>query len=78
MVSDIIMATSSNSKKAPKIAKKGLLASYLKTIKCRASKVRYQQKLTYINNVDPYELPKDHRIDNVELCLSVTYVHVWM
>lgn len=60
------------------MAKKGLLTGYMKTLKCNLSRERYMEKLSYVNNIDPYELPKDKWIDDVELWPSITYIHVGM
>jgi hypothetical protein len=50
------------------MAKKGFLPGYKESIEDTKARERYSQKLTYINNVDPYEIPKDQWLDDVELC----------
>jgi hypothetical protein len=60
------------------MAKKGFLPGYKESIEDTKARERYSQKLTYINNVDPYEIPKNQWLDDVELWPCVSYIHVGM
>lgn len=72
------MMTSSGSNRELKAAKKGLLTGYMKSVDSKGSRKQYFTKLSYINNLDPCEIPRNKWADDIELCRSVSYMHVGM
>ena len=56
-----------------------LLPGYKETIVDLPSKQRYEDKIKFIGGQDPYEMPKEAWVDDVDkLWPSTTYIHVGM
>ncbi len=49
-----------------------MLVFYLATV-LQLKHKRYKEKLQIIDNIDPYELPEDERVDAVELCRACSH-----
>ena len=58
------------------MARSGLLPDYQDSIKNPLDKKRYLEKLAYINGEDPYVIPREEWMDNVDCWPAVTYIHV--
>ena len=57
----------------------GLIPGYASTFPSdEGSKKRYTSKLELIIGIDPYEIPKSERQDDVELWPAVTHIHACM
>ena len=64
------MAESSN--------RKSLLGGYLAALRDREGRERYHKKLSVTGGVDPYEVPRNEWMDDVDLWPAITYIHVGM
>ena len=60
------------------MAQKGFLPGYLSTVQCREARNRYSEKITIIDNCNPYEIVKNEWCDDVDLWPNVTYIDVGM
>ena len=60
------------------MAQKGFLPGYWSTVQCREARNRYSEKITIIDNCDPYKIVKNEWCDDVDLWLNVTYIDVGM
>ena len=58
--------------------KRGLLPGYFEGIQLKETKDRYLAKLVDIDGQDPYEIPRNEWIDDVDSWPDVTYIHVGM
>ena len=54
------------------------LPGYAAEIGDEQSRTRYREKLSIIENIDPYDLPKAAFEDNVDAWPATTYIHVGM
>lgn len=57
---------------------KGFLPGYSRNILSPEGRERYFQKLKYINDVDPYEIPRNEWVDDLDTWPAITYIHVGM
>ena len=58
--------------------KRGLLPGYFEGIQLKETKERYLDKLADIGGQDPYEIPRNEWMDDVDSWPDVTYIHVGM
>ena len=58
--------------------KRGFLPGYLEGLQQKESQERYAEKLKDIAGQDPYEIPRNEWIDDVDSWPDVTYIHVGM
>lgn len=54
------------------------LPGYVSTLENTDARKRYEEKLSTIDGLDPYEIPKSEWLDDVEAWPSVTSVHIAM
>ena len=55
-----------------------LFPGYKATLADIPSKQRYEEKLQMIGGQDPYEMPKEALMDDIDKWPSTTYIHVGM
>lgn len=58
--------------------KRGFLPGYFEGLQLKDAKERYLEKLKDIDGEDPYKIPRNEWIDDVDSLLNVTYIHVGM
>jgi len=58
--------------------KRGFLPGYLEGLQQKEAKERYAEKLKDIAGQDPYEIPRNEWIDDVDSWPDVTYIYVGM
>ena len=54
------------------------LPGYFEGLQLKESKQRYLKKTKDVNGEDPYEIPWNEWIDDVDSWLNMTYIHVGM
>ena len=55
-----------------------LLPGYSTSIVDITGKKRYQDKIEFIGGTDPYEIPLDEWLDDIEQWPAVTHIHIGM
>ena len=55
--------------------RKPLLGGYLAALRDREGRERYCKKLSVTGRVDPYEVPRNEWMDNVDLWPAISDVH---
>ena len=58
--------------------RRGFLPGYFEGLQLKETKERYLEKLKDIAGQDPYEIPRNEWIDDVDSWPDVTYIHVGM
>ena len=58
--------------------KRGFLPGYFEGLQLKESKQRHLEKTKNVNGEDPYEIPRNEWIDDVDSWPNVTYIHVGM
>ena len=58
--------------------RKPLLGGYLAALQDREGRERYCNKLSVTGGVDPYEVPSNEWMDDVDLWPAISYIHVGM
>ena len=61
-----------------KIVARGSVPGYFEGLQLKESKQRYLEKTKDVNGEDPYEIPRNEWIDDVDSWPNVTYIHVGM
>ena len=57
---------------------KALLPGYFQSLTDEKAKERYKEKLQTISGVDPYEIPRNEWINDLELWPEVSQIHIGM
>ena len=58
--------------------RKPLLGGYVAALWDAEGRERYRKKLSVIGGVDPYKVPGNEWMDDVDLWPAITYIHVGM
>ena len=67
-----------NETKTTKRSQRVFLPGYFETLSLSESKETYKKKLEAIDGCDPYEIPRNDWLNDLESWPSVTYIHVGM